>query len=76
MAGRTLTFDEINAISRRLMQAKGIADLAGQLTNRSEQMDDTLSHSMWALVDLLDEAHTVLNGDSDQGHDLTGRAQS
>jgi hypothetical protein len=75
MAGRTLTLDEINTISRRLMQAKGIADLAGQITNGSEQMDDTLSHSMWALVDLLDEAQTVLNGASDQGHDLSGRAQ-
>lgn len=75
MAGRTLTLDEIDNISRRIMQARGIANLAGQLTNESEIMDTTLSHSMWALVDLLDEAQTVLNGLSDQGQDITGRDQ-
>lgn len=68
MAGRTLTLDEIDNVSRRLMQAKGIADLAGQLTNGSEIIATTLSHSMWALVDLLDEAQTVLNGASDRSN--------
>lgn len=75
MAGRTLTLDEIDNISRCLMQAKGIANLAGQITSESEIMDTTLSHSMWALVDLLDGAQSVLNGASDQGQDITGGAQ-
>lgn len=75
MAGRTLTLDEINNISRCLMQAKGIANLAGQITSESEIMDTTLSHSMWALVDLLDGAQAVLNAASDQGQDITGGAQ-
>lgn len=75
MAGLTLTLDEIDNISRCLMQAKGIANLAGSLTSESVIMDTTLSHSMWALVDLLDGAQSVLSGPSDQGQELPGRAQ-
>lgn len=60
MADVTISLDSIDLAQQRLIQAKGIAQLAGRMDTR-DIPGDALRNAMWGLVGMLDEAFEALN---------------
>lgn len=69
MAEFTLTLDSIDLMLAKIAQAKGIAHLAGQV-KAGDIIGCTLTDSMWAITDMLDEVAAEIEKSMPRARDV------
>ena len=61
MTARSFSLDVVDAINERLYKAGGIAALLR--TSEGNATEDAITNSAWTIEGLLEEVHTLVNGD-------------